>query len=62
MTHIETSRVNEVLARQIGVIQEFAAKLDVKEDLQTLEEKLTVIDGALAALREALAAIPHPRG
>lgn len=60
MTHIETSRVNEVLARHIGVIQEFAAKLDVKHDLQELEAEIATIDGALAALKEALAAIPHP--
>ena len=59
MTHIETTRVNEVLATHVGVIREFAQKLNVDGDLQTLEADIAELEAALAALKGALDAIPH---
>jgi hypothetical protein len=62
MTHIETSRVNELLAGHMAIIKEFADRLDVNGELQEIEANVAEIEKALADLKDALAAIPHPRG
>ncbi|AJE04144.1 hypothetical protein [Geobacter pickeringii] len=59
MALVETSRVREVLAEQIGVIREFAGKLDSSSDFRVLEADIAEIEGALGALKKELAAIPH---
>jgi hypothetical protein len=62
MTHIETSRVNELLAGHMAIIKEFADKLDVNGDLEEIEANVVEIEQALADLKGALASIPHRRG
>ncbi|ANA41061.1 MULTISPECIES: hypothetical protein [Geobacter] len=62
MTHIETSRVNELLAGYMAVIKEFADRLDVNGELQEIEANVAEIEQALADLKEALASIPHRQG
>jgi hypothetical protein len=58
MTHIETTRVNELLGLQIGVVRDFSARLDAR-DLEQLDQDITELEGAIRELREMLASIPH---
>lgn len=58
MTHIETARVNEMLALQIGVIRDAAGKLN-GDDLEALETDIGVLEKEIRKLREMLAGLPH---
>lgn len=58
MTHIETTRVNEVLGLQIGVVRDFSARLDAR-DLEQLDQDIAELEGAIRELREMLASVPH---
>ncbi|WP_298267761.1 hypothetical protein [Geobacter sp.] len=59
MALVETSRVREVLAAQIGIIREFAGKLDASGDFRVLEAEIAEIEAALGELKKELKAIPH---
>ena len=59
MTHIETSRVNEVLGLQIGKIQECAHELNVGIELQELETRIGALEEAISSLKNLLRAVPH---
>ncbi|ABB32746.1 hypothetical protein GeomeDRAFT_3146 [Geobacter metallireducens RCH3] len=59
MTHIETTRVNEVIGLHIGTIQETAQMLNVNCELQELEAHIATLEQAIADLKESLTAIPH---
>ena len=59
MALVETSRVREVLAAQIGIIREFTGKLDARGDFRVLEADIAEIEAALGELKKELAAIPH---
>lgn len=58
MTHMETARVNEMLGLQIGIIKDFAAKLN-GDDLERLETDLAAVEGAVRELKGILAGLPH---
>lgn len=59
MTHIETARYNEVIALQIGAIQEIVHKLNEDRDLEYLESIAAELEAAIAALKFSLKAMPH---
>ena len=59
MTHLETTRVNDLIGLKIGVIQEEAQKLDVNSSLQELEVNLSALEKRTADLKVVLEAIPH---
>lgn len=61
MTHIETSRYNEVIGLQIGAIREIAHKLNENRDLEELEDIIAELEGTIADLKGSLAAMPHKR-
>lgn len=58
MTHMETARVNEMLGLQIGIIKDFAAKLN-GDDLERLETDLAAVEEAVRELKGILAGLPH---
>jgi hypothetical protein len=58
MTHMETTRINEMLGLQIGVIQDAAHKLQ-SDNLEQLEEDMSALDGAIQELRAMIAGLPH---
>lgn len=62
MSHIETTRVSDLISLQIGAIQEYAQELNEGLELQQIEAILGSLEGAVAALRETLKAIPHVPG
>jgi hypothetical protein len=62
MALVETSRVKELLGIHIGVIQEYAMKLDAGSDLQVLEANMAELEKALGDLKDDLAGIPHRHG
>lgn len=59
MALVETSRMREVLAEQVGVIREFAGKLDATGDFRVLEADIAEIEAAIGELKKELSAIPH---
>jgi len=59
MTHIATSRINELIGVQIGIIQEEAQKLDMNSDLQAIDAGVAALEKAVAALKDTLTSIPH---
>lgn len=59
MTHIETSRYNEVIGLQIGSIREIAHKLNEDCDMEELEAIIAELEEAIADLRGSLTAVPH---
>jgi polyhydroxyalkanoate synthesis regulator phasin len=59
MTQIETARINELLALQIGAIQEVAQKLNVDSDFRELEANISALEKRIADLKVSLEAIPH---
>jgi len=61
MTRIETSRVNEVIGINIGIVQEAARKLDAGLELEKLEERIAELEGTIADLKTSLAALPYKR-
>jgi len=61
MTHIETSRYNEVIGLQIGAIQEVAQRLNENSALEELEAIIAELEGTIADLRGSLTAMPHKR-
>lgn len=54
---METARINEVLALQITIVQEFAGKLEPK-DLPLLKTNLWELETAVKALRDLVEALP----
>jgi hypothetical protein len=58
MTHIETTRVNEMLGLQIGVVREFLGRLNT-QDLEQLDKDVTELGVAVRELKEMLASLPH---
>ncbi|HBA87652.1 MAG TPA: hypothetical protein DCZ75_06600 [Geobacter sp.] len=61
MTHIETSRVNEVIGINIGRVQEAARQLSAALELEQLEERIADLEKTIAELKEGLAALPYKR-
>lgn len=59
MTHVETTRINELVGLQIGAIQEEAQKLNVDCDLQEIEANIAALEKRIKALKVSLEAIPH---
>lgn len=59
MSHIETTRLNDLIATRIGAIQEFAQAMTADNELQELEALVTELEQATAELRMTLKAIPH---
>lgn len=55
---MENCRTNEVLAEQIGVLQEFAAKLD-PADLKQLKMNLDEIENVTNALKDLMKYLPE---
>ena len=59
MTHIETSRVNEVIGLHIGTIQEAAHKLSASSDLEQLEVDIAALEKTITDLKDSMAALPY---
>ena len=61
MTHIETSRVNEVMGIKIGTVQEAAHRLSAVMELEELELGIAELEKCIADLKESLAGLPYKR-
>jgi len=59
MTHIETTRLNDLIATRIGTIQEFARAMTTDCELQELEALVAELEQATTELKTTLKAIPH---
>jgi hypothetical protein len=59
MSHIETTRLNDLIATRIGAIQEFALAMTVSCELQELAALVAKLEEATAELKTTLEAIPH---
>ena len=59
MSHIETTRLNDLIALKIGAIKEFAQTMSVECELQELETLVAELEEATAELKTTLEAIPH---
>lgn len=59
MSHMETTRLNDLIALKIGAIKEFAKSMSVDSELQELEILVAELEGATAELKTTLEAIPH---
>ncbi|MDA8413787.1 MAG: hypothetical protein M0023_08360 [Desulfobacteraceae bacterium] len=59
MTHLETTRINDVIGLQIGAIQEFASELNVESDIEELQANLSKLEKSVAKLNSTLKALPH---
>lgn len=59
MSHIETRRLNDLIAIKIAAIQEFAQAMTVNNELQKLEALVAELEDATAELKTTLEAIPH---
>lgn len=55
---MENCRTNELLAEQIGILQEFAAKLD-PTDLRQLKTNLGEIENATNTLKDLVKYLPE---
>lgn len=61
MTHFETSRVNEVIGLNIGIIQEAARRLSAALDIEVLENEIVALEKSIEELKRSLAALPYRR-
>jgi hypothetical protein len=59
MSHIETLRLNDLIATRIAAIQEFAMAMTVDKELQELERLVADLEQATIELKTTLGAIPH---
>lgn len=59
MSHIETTRLNDLIATRLGAIQEFALAMTVDKELQELEALVAELEQATVELKTTLKAIPH---
>lgn len=59
MSHMETTRLNDLIALKIGAIKEFARTMSVDNELQELETLIAELEEATADLKMTLEAIPH---
>ena len=62
MSHIETTRLNDLIAIRIGAIQEFAEAMTTNCEVQELEALVAELEEATAELKTTLEAIPHHPG
>ena len=61
MTHFETSRVNEVIGLNIGIVQEAARRLSAALDIEVLENEIVALEKSIEELKRSLAALPYRR-
>lgn len=61
MTHIETSRVNELIETNIGIVQAAAGRLSARLELEELEDGIAQLEKTVEDLKESLAALPYKR-
>jgi hypothetical protein len=59
MSHIETARLNDLIAIRIAAIQEFAMAMSIDKELQELERLAADHEQATIELKTTLGAIPH---
>ena len=59
MSHIETTRLNDLIAIKIAAIQEFAEAMTANSELQELEALVAELEEATDELKTTLEAIPH---
>ena len=59
MSHIETTRLKDLIATRIGAIQEFALAMTGDKELQELEALIAELEQATAEFKTTLQAIPH---
>ena len=59
MSHIETTRLKDLIAIRIGAVQEFAQAMTVDRDVKELETLVAELEQATAELKTTLVAIPH---
>lgn len=61
MTHIETSRVNEMIGINIGKVQQAAQRLNTAMELEELESQIAELEKTVSELKESLMALPYRR-
>ncbi|WP_085815083.1 hypothetical protein [Geoanaerobacter pelophilus] len=61
MTHIETSRVNEMIGINIGKVQQAAQRLNTTMELEELESQISELEKTTSELKESLMALPYRR-
>lgn len=59
MSHIETTRLKDLIAIQIGAIQEYSQLMSVNCELQELEALVVKLKEATVELKTTLGSIPH---
>lgn len=59
MSHIETRRLNDLIALKIAAIKELAQTMSVDSKLVELETLIAELEQATAELKTTLEAIPH---
>lgn len=61
MTQFATSRVNEMIGINIGIVQEAARRLSTSLELEQLEEEIVVLEKGLEELKRSIASLPYKR-
>ena len=59
MTHLETSRVREMLKFQISAIRDYAARLDHDTEIEQLETDLVELESSVQDLKKMVEGLPH---
>lgn len=59
MTHLETSRVKEMLKFQISAIRDYAARLDHDTEIEQLEEDMADLEKSIDDLKGMIKGLPH---
>lgn len=59
MTHIETTRLKDLIALRIGAVQEFAQEMTVNREVKDLVRLVAELEEATAELKTTLEATPH---
>jgi hypothetical protein len=59
MSHIETTRLNDLIALRIAAIQKLSQALTVNSEVQEIEALLAELVQASTDMKKMLEAIPH---
>lgn len=57
MAHYVTSRVNEMIGIQIGMVQQAARKLQMGNDIEVIKADVAELEKSISALKEILASV-----
>lgn len=59
MTHFETSRVNEVIGINIGIVQEAARRLSPGLELEQLQDEIVALERSIEELKKSIDSLPY---